>query len=88
MKNMVLEWIECLMHSLPGMPPHAEAVRWNSNAHGRRLASHVHEHAANPVNWRQPLQDINAHSIHRQPRVLVAWQEWTGRNLARQKDQA
>lgn len=46
MKNMLLEWIECLMHTLPGMPPHSEAGRYNSNSHARRLASQNQNRAA------------------------------------------
>lgn len=84
MKNMLFDWIQCLMHSLPGMPPHSEAAHWNRNVHARRLASHVHEHAAKPS---QSASGVAAPQ-HPEPRVLVAWQKWIGRNLAGQKEQA
>lgn len=84
MKCVILEWIEYLMHTLPGMPPHSEAAHRNRNAHARRLALHVHEQAAK-----------HGHSApgdraprHGEPRVLVGWQNWIGRNLAGWKEQA
>jgi hypothetical protein len=83
-KNIIFDWIQWLMHSLPGMPPHSDAAHPNRNVQARRLASHVHKHAAKPS---QSVRSVAARQ-QPEPRVLVAWQKWIGRNLAEQKEQA
>jgi hypothetical protein len=62
-----------LLHKVPGVPPHSEAERLNANATAARIHGR-HPRLVNPV----------AHHAN-PPRVLVAWQEWIGRLVRRDR---
>jgi hypothetical protein len=80
MSTRLWQRLHDLLHKVPGMPPHADAQRLNSNAAARRLGRNVHGatgHRPSLKNRRPSLRNPNAHHA-RPPRVLVSWQEWIG----------